>query len=389
MMTASVDTVTTELLARVHTLAPQIATARDQTERDRRVPLAIVNMLRVAGFFRLCIPPEVGGGRVPFQTFLRVVEELAALDGAVGWVAMIGGSNGFLAGYLPERGAEEIFGEPGVIAAAALTAKGRAVPVDGGYRVTGRWPFASGIRHCAWAAGGSLIEQVDGLRVGMGDTPTQATMFFPIAEVEVLDTWHSGGLRGSDSADFAVQDVFVPLHRVCSNGRSDAIDPVSRVPFGTWGTPSVAAVALGIAHTAIGAVASLAGKVPTRGSVPLREQALVQVRVGQVQATLEAARLLFYDAAQVVWKEVSATGAVSREGDLRMKLASAHAADVAVQVTDRMHRTGGASSVYSGSPLDRCLRDIHVASQHAGLGDQHYEAAGRAILTPNPVQTLV
>jgi alkylation response protein AidB-like acyl-CoA dehydrogenase len=263
-------------------------------------------------------------------------------------------------------------------------AKGRAIPVEGGYRVSGRWPFASGIRHCAWVAGGCLIEEGGGLRAGPDGAPEQRTLFFPITEVEVLDTWHSGGLRGSDSADFAVRDAFVPTHRTCGNGRPDAADPVSRVPFGAWGTASVASVTLGIARAAMDALAALGAKVPLRGSTPLREQVLVQVNLGQAEAMLEAARLLFYEAARSAWEDAVASGAISPERDLRLKLASAHAAETAVAVVDRMHRAGGTSAVYSGSVLDACLRDVHVAGQHAGLGTQHYEAAGRARFTPDP-----
>ena len=370
-----------DLLATAAALAPQIAAARDAIEQQRRVPPALVDALREAGLFRLCIPARLGGPGTCFETFLRVVEAVATVDGSVGWVVMIGGSTGVLAGYLPDAGAAEVFGDPRAITAAALMPKGHAVPVDGGYHVTGRWPFASGLHHCRWVAGECVIDRADEDPGASDGSPQHRTVVLSIDEVEVLDTWFSGGLRGSDSTDFAVHDVFVPTHRTCASGRPDAADAVSRVSFGTWGVPSVAVVGLGIARAALDALIDLAAsKVPARRSGVLREHVLVQVHVAEAEAMLGAARSFFYDAVHTLWETLTTTGTVVPAQDLQLKLASSYAIDCALQVVDRMHRAGGSTAVYSGSLLDRCLRDIHVVSQHAGLGVQHYEAAGRAFL---------
>jgi alkylation response protein AidB-like acyl-CoA dehydrogenase len=159
--------------------------------------------------------------------------------------------------------------------------------------------------------GGCIIQDSDGVRLGTNGRPEVWMMFFPATEVDILDTWHSGGLRGSDSADFEVREVFVPAHRChpFASGRHDAADPVFRVPFSIWGVAPLAAVALGVARAAIDALTELAGKkVPAHRTNLLRERVLVQIQVAQAEALLQAARLFLYDAVRALWATVNATG---------------------------------------------------------------------------------
>jgi alkylation response protein AidB-like acyl-CoA dehydrogenase len=374
------------LLAAVDTLRPQIVAARDQIERDRRVPTTIVDAMRGAGLFRLCLPYTIGGTEADVETMLRVVEAVSAIDGATGWVEMIGASCGLFAGYLAEQGAEEIFGQDVRLPnAGAAMPKGLARPTPGGYLVNGRWPFASGIHHSAWVFGACFVQDRDGLRLGADGNPEPYMMFVPTADVDILDTWYSGGLRGSDSCDFTITDAFVPEHRVCRLLRPEASSPVYQVSFRVWAPSCVATVALGIARASIDALVGLAEtKVPTRRSSQLRTQVLVQVQIAQAEAMLQAARLLFYDAVRDIWDTLTTTGELLRAQNLRLQLASVYAVDTAVQVVDMMHRAGGGTAVYSGSLLERCLRDVHTVSQHAGVGVDHYEAAGRAYLGLDP-----
>src|SRR5262245_14324355 len=198
-------------------LAPQLAACADESERARRLPLPLVEAMARAGLFRLWIPRTLGGEETDPMTLVRVVEEVARADGAAGWCLAIGGEYGVFGGYLPPDAAHEIYGtDPLVITGGTFRPTGQAVIVDGGYRVTGRWPLGSGCQHSAWIVGGCRILDGDRLVLGPDGVPVMRLMFFPASSCEILDTWHSIGLRGTGSHDYAVTDLFVPAARSLS-----------------------------------------------------------------------------------------------------------------------------------------------------------------------------
>ncbi len=195
-------------------LAPQIRAAADEVESSRRLPSPLVEAMAQAGLFRLWIPRAVGGEEADPATLVRVVEEVSRADGAAGWCVANGGEYGVFGGYLPAPAAHEIYGsDPHVRTAGALRAFGNAVVVDGGYRVTGRWSLGSGCQHSAWIVGGCRILDGDQPRLRADGTPLVRILFFPADDCEILDTWHSIGLRGTGSHDYTVTDVFVPAER--------------------------------------------------------------------------------------------------------------------------------------------------------------------------------
>src|SRR5215831_16131860 len=235
-------------------LAPQIAACADESERARRLPLPLVHAMAQAGLFRLWIPRSLGGEETDPMTLVRVVEEVSRADGATGWCLAIGGEYGVFGGYLPADAAREIYGsDPLVRTAGALRPFGNAVIVDGGYRVTGRWPLGSGCQHSGWIVGGCRILDGDQPRLLPDGTPLVCLMFFPATDCEILDTWHSIGLRGTGSHDYTAADVFVPVARSLSF-REPPVEPgpLYAVPTVALFGAVLAAVPLGIARHAIG-----------------------------------------------------------------------------------------------------------------------------------------
>ena len=364
-------------------LAPQIRAATDNIERMRRLPLPLVEALARAGLFRLWIPRAFGGEETDPMTLVRVVEEIARVDGAAGWCVAIGGEYGVFGGYLQPDAAREIYGsDPLVVTGGAFRPTGQAVVVDGGYRVTGRWPLGSGCQHSAWIVGGCRVLDGDRLRLGPDGIPVMRLMFFPAASCEILDTWHSIGLRGTGSHDYTATDLFVPAARSLSFREPPAAPgPLYALPtIALFGTV-LAAVPLGIARHAIDILTELAGtKITTRTQQVLREDATMRGDLGRAEALLRSGRAFLYEALEEAWRVVSAGQTISVTQRALVWLASTHAANAAKQATELMFSAGGATSAYISSGLERCLRDVHAAGQHLTLASSNYEMAGQAFL---------
>jgi len=213
-------TATMTPLENVRALVRLIKEDSDWIESERRLSDAVVRALIEAGVFRLFVPRVLGGNKADPITACRIIEELSRADGSVGWVSMLCGSYGLLSGLLPDRGASEIYADPGSIVAGSLPPNGTARSVAGGYRLSGRWTMASGINHSAWVFGNCRVFDGDTPRLTPRGSPVVRVLFFPRSEVEIIDTWHVAGLRGTGSHDYQVQDLLVPAYRYLRSGRS-------------------------------------------------------------------------------------------------------------------------------------------------------------------------
>jgi alkylation response protein AidB-like acyl-CoA dehydrogenase len=364
-------------------LAQQIQASAEEIEGSRRLPLTLVESMTQTGLFRLCIPRTLGGEETDAMTVVRVVEEVSRAAGAAGWCVAIGGGGGVFAGYLPADAAREIYGsDPHVITAGTFRPFGNAVVVDGGYRVTGRWPLASGCQHSAWIVGGCRILDGDQPRVMPDGTPIMRILFFPVLDCEILDTWHSIGLRGTGSHDYAVSDVFVPAARSLSF-REPPVEPgpLYAMPTIALFSTVLAAVPLGIARHAIDILMQLmATKVTSRSRQALREDVTMQANLGRAEALLRSGRAFLYEALGEAWQVVRAGQALSLAQRAMLWLASTQAANAAKEVTELMFSAGGSASPYTNTGLERCVRDIHAAAQHITVAPANNQMAGQALL---------
>ena len=219
--------------------------------------------------------------------------------------------------------------------------------------------------------------------MGENGLPDIHLVFAPVEQCEIIDTWYSGGLRGTGSHDFAVADLFVPTERTFSflNGKSHHPGPLYRTHILNLFGPSVAAVALGIARAAIDDFVTLAtGKLPTFSTTLLKDKATVQDGVGRAEALLRSGRAFFYEAVRSTWEMMAAGEEVSEEQGALIRLACARAAQSCAEAVDTVYTLGGASSIYATSRLDRCFRDIHTITQHIGVQPAWYERAGQYFL---------
>jgi alkylation response protein AidB-like acyl-CoA dehydrogenase len=365
-------------------LTTRIRASADEIERGRRLPIDLVDALARRGVFRICVPRSLGGGELPVVAMIEVLEEIARADGSAGWCAMIGATSGLLAAYLPEGDAHEIYGRnPAMVTGGVFAPSGKAIASADGYRVSGRWPFASGCQHCGWLMGGSVVFDDGKPRLLPSGLPDSRLMLFPAGEVEIIDTWTVSGLRGTGSHDISVRDAFVPTARSVSlmTDRPQAAGALYVFPVFGLLAIGIAAVALGIARRAIEELTQLAGgKMPTGSRRLLVERPIVQMQVSEAEGTLRAARAFLVEAVADAWEAAVANGTITTGERALVRLAATHATLGAARVVDLMYNAGGGSAVYAASVLQRQFRDIHVVTQHMMVAPPTLELAGRILL---------
>jgi alkylation response protein AidB-like acyl-CoA dehydrogenase len=378
-----IQTQTRSAVLSIESLAPVIGTNLEEMERERRLPAALARAMAGTGMFRLAIPKRLGGDEADAASLVRIIEELSAIDGSVGWCAMISILYGVFGGCLAPEAAREIYGsDPNVITAGTFRPSGEAVATDGGYRVTGRWQFASHCQNASWMVGGARMLDGTEPRLGSDGSPTWRLFFFPATDCLIIDTWQSAGLRGSGSHDFTVADLFVPAARSISF-REPPVEPgpLYALPLITLFGVGIAAVPLGIAAHAIEIFQDLAGaKKPSWSQNLLREHPLAQVHVGQAHGLVRGGRALLYATLDDAWRTVSAGSRLSLEQKAWLRLAAVQASAMATQAVDLMFTAGGATSVYASAGLERCLRDVRTASQHITIHSNIFGLVGQALL---------
>jgi alkylation response protein AidB-like acyl-CoA dehydrogenase len=354
-----------------------------EAEQQRRLSRDVVEAMIEAGFFRLCVPASVGGGEADPATTIEVCEELARGDAAAGWCIAVMSTAGMVGAYIPEESAREIYGDSSSVVGGVFAPKGKALVTDDGFRVTGRWPFSSGVDHCDWLMGGCVVIEDGSARTLEGGRPDVQLALFPKRDVEVIDTWRVSGLRATGSHDIAVEDLTVPPHRAASiitqAPREDG--PLYAFPVFGLLALTIAGTALGIARAAIDDLLALAGaKTPTGSVRALAERPVTQTRIAQAEAGLLAARAFLYDAVAAAWATAQAGDDVTVEHRAALRLAATHATEASATAVDIAYDLGGGTSIYETSPLQRRFRDVHAATQHMLIGPSTWELTGRLML---------
>jgi indole-3-acetate monooxygenase len=377
------------LVAAARVQGPLIEAAAEGIERERRLPSQVVDALLDAGLFTMLLPASLGGAELDIPTFARAVEELARADASVAWC--VGQANGLAAymAYLDPAVAREVFApERRTILANGPgegNQPGRAVKTDGGYRVSGRWMFASGIGHATWLLAVCHIYATD------GDTPTldahgkpaQWLMLIPKQSATLHDIWHVSGLRGTGSQSFSVSDAFVPsayaLH-FSPDARQERGPLYLFSNNGIFG-PAFGSVALGLAHTSLGALIDFAsGKIPRGMERAIHENASVQAAVAIAHARLGAARAYLHQTLCEVWDTVARERRLSVEQQVAVRLASTHATHEAAAVVDTAYGLAGSNAIFEDRPFERRFRDVHAVTQQLQGRKAHYEGVGRFLL---------
>ncbi|HKZ04268.1 MAG TPA: acyl-CoA dehydrogenase family protein [Methylomirabilota bacterium] len=366
-------------------LRPRILAERDRIEAARRLPDDLVQELTRGGFFRISLPAAYGGLDLPPTGATQVFEELARADASVAWCVWNGNTYWTTVRW-PKEVAHRLFADPNTVLGNSTRPSGRAEIVDGGYRVTGRWSLVSGCQFSDWFILLCVVHEAGKRRLGPSGAPELRFVLCPAGDSEIVDTWHVGGLRGTGSHDVVVQDRFVPA--AYASSYSDPLvltDQRYTLPHTARILPGLGAIALGIARTAIDALIELAGgKRQERTSQPLSEDRGAQTRLSQAEALACSARLFLYDTVERIWQDVLAGREATNEARARLRLASWHAVTSACQAVDLVYLSGGATSLYATSPLERAFRDVHAITQHIGVHPRGLETTGRVFFGLEP-----
>jgi alkylation response protein AidB-like acyl-CoA dehydrogenase len=369
-------------------LAPAICAAAGEIERTRRITEPLLEELHEARLFRMLYPRSVGGDEVKPAIYIDAVGELARADGSVGWCVSIANSIGLFAPYLDLEAARKVFGDKRATCAWGPPNDCRGVAVPGGYRVTGRWDFASGCRHATWmGAHGTVVEPGGSLRLNDAGRPVVRTWLFPVEDAVLLDNWDPIGLRGTASESYTVEDLFVPEE--FTGTREDPTlrrepGPLYAFPQQTLYSVGIASVALGIARGMLDAFVELAQRKTPRGTGRLADNAVIQAEVAGAEARLGAARCYLIDTVSEIYRRAGPSAPIDVTDRARARLAGSHAITSAVAVAGYTYKAAGVDAIFPGSPFERHFRDIHTLSQQIQSRDAHYETVGQVLLGNPP-----
>jgi len=372
-----------------------IRTYHDELEREQRLPKALVEQCHAAGFYRLVRPRELGGLQADPLTYLRVVELLAEGAGSVGWNVCNNNIAQLVSLGLPDEGIREIYGRGGdvAIAGTAVQGGGKAVPVDGGYRVTGRWPFGTGCQESGWMLGSFQILDGGEPRRSPDGASAYWRGVFARSEAQIVEgSWDVAGLRSTGSFDWTVDDVFLPERRTMVHAGVPLDNQWSHwpgisfaLPAQVWVGPHHSAVITGIARAGIDALIELAAEKTPRGrSDRLCDNPQVQDAIGRADAMLNAGRAYRTAMITELWNTVAAGEETTLEQRARCRLAGVHAADNARGAMDLMFRQGGSTSYRYQSRLAECWRDLQVVGQAVTVMPEWYPIGGRVFLGMDP-----
>jgi len=371
---------TSPLIQTAIALAPAIRAARDDAERMRQTPPELAAKITETGIYQMYFPASMGGPETPPLTAFRVVEEISRIDGSIGWCAMIATALSMNVSLLPVEVGRELAGTPADYrGAGSARPGGTAWKVPGGYRVKGRWNFASGIMNARWLYATCVMADTE--------KPTLRAVWVPREQVTIVDTWQTMGMRGTGSQDFTIDDVFVPEHRSSPSDappreKTPLYHPRTRYVF-LW-TPS-AANALGVARGAIDALTEIATtEASTLNPNLLRDRPAVQTKLGEAEAIVNAARAYVFEAVGDLWKTLTAGQEPTDRQVAQGRLALVHAMHESARAVDKVFHAAGTNAIYTRLPLERAFRDVHVAIQHGAALPLYFESAGKVLLGLKP-----
>jgi indole-3-acetate monooxygenase len=375
-----------EYIARVREIAPSLAAASAEIDAERRLPEPLIDALIERGLLRMLLPCSLGGAELPPAQYVPVIEELARIDASAAWCVNQNSGCSMTAAHLKPEVAREIFGgKRGILAWGPGPGEAHAVP--GGYRVTATWAFTSGAQLASWLGCHVPVIEADGKpRLNSDGSPAVRTMLFPKSATEFTDMWHTIGLRGTASNQYAVKDLFVPedysvdalARRAAPAGQSGLLYRFSNLQLYASG---FAGVALGIGRATLGHFIELArDKIPRGAQKTMRNNNMTQSEVARAEARLSSSRDWLLHSLEEITEAVRARGHITLDERMRIRLASTFAIHTSLEVIDMLYQAAGATAIFNENPFERRFRDIHSVAQQLQGRQQHFETVGQYMM---------
>ena len=379
-------------LARAKALGPLLDRVRGQIESERDLPEELFDALIDGDMFRLVLPRKYGGAELPPLDFMRVIEEVGKHDASTGWCLCQNSVCAVISAYLVPEVATEIFGSPrGILAWGP--GPGEARVVDGGYRITGRFNFASGSRHATYLGAHVPVVEVDGQkRLGPDGRPRILTLLFPRSSADVQDTWQVIGLKGTGSDSFAVDDLFVSEdHTVYRNLSSQryVTGPLYAFSQSNLYSTGFSSLALGLARATLTDFIDIVRDTVPRGAPKPRSQNnVVQSAVGQAEARIRSCRAFLRGSLAEVWESVLQTGSLTDEQQVTIRLATTWAIQQSREVVSSLYMAAGALAIFEAQPFEQRFRDIHTMCQQVQGHAAHFETVGQILMGMEPDRSM-
>jgi alkylation response protein AidB-like acyl-CoA dehydrogenase len=372
-----------ELIDRARGMVPEIRALAEETERNRNVLPHIIDKIRDAELLRTCRPKEFGGFEYDGEVALRIAMTISAACASTGWAVNGAVSNGRSVAHFPIEAQREVWGgDEDPFTCACFAPTGTAVPVDGGYVLSGTWSFASGCDHASWAYLGAFITSD-----ATGQAPDGAFFLLPIGDCEVVDNWFVCGLAGTGSKDIVVREAFVPAHRLLrfSDARSGSApgakyhrNPVYRMPLLIHGASMLASTAVGAARGALDAYLEVTRTRKTRGALAggqltMAEFATIQLRYAEAAAAVESAELILLSDMRDMTQKLYADDEITVTDRIRCRRNQAWVTKLAVQAVDALNASTGGYGLHLSNPVQRAWRDVNAVARHVSL---NWDAVG-------------
>ncbi|MDE2843027.1 MAG: acyl-CoA dehydrogenase family protein [Chloroflexota bacterium] len=377
-----------KFLVEAQSLAPHIVSAREEMDRERHIPDSLARLVNQAGVYRLFLPSSMGGPQLHPVTAYKVIEEVSKAEASVGWCGLLSNGGALFTGNFTPEAARDMFGlPPDFRCAGSFRPLGESRPVPGGYRVSGRWDYASGIANANWLFVNTRVVDDEGPRMTEEGRPATAMLFTPIDTATVHDTWQVVGLCGTGSNDFVLEDVFVPAERSFRLYDSPLEPGFLYHPrtmlIAIW--VLVSAVALGAARGAMDAFKDMAsGSGTTISTTLLRDRPHVQARVGEAEAIISGSRAYLLDAVARAWDSFSDDMPTPSPELAQARLAITHSIHQAARAVDILFHAAGTNAIHRSNGLERRWRDVHVVVQHGAGLLSNYEFGGQAMMGLRP-----
>jgi alkylation response protein AidB-like acyl-CoA dehydrogenase len=367
-------------LAAVRELGPRLRDARDEIDEARTLPTHVVEWLREAGVWRMTQPRVWGGPELDVLAQFEIIEAVSIAEGSAGWCSYIGSTAGFWNAWIDQDVARAMYPSLDLPTGGSPMPRGRAERVDGGYLLTGRWPFGSGVKHSAWMVSGGVVH--DGGEPVMGDDglPETVVGFLPVDELTVDDRWETTGLRGTGSYDYMGENLFLPAERTFVLFKT-----APRRPGPLYAYPGMllfnhCAVALGIARAAVDEFATLATARRNVGGRLIAEEDYGRSAIAHAEALVRSARSYCVEVMNWIWDSLERGEELTPTQRAHYRLMISYAHTASVEAVELVFHAAGTAAIQQSGVLDRCMRDILTANQHLVASPRSYQTAGKVLL---------